>query len=87
MADFEKMYYELFNGISDIIEELKALQQKAEESYIEAKEEKQLKLPSENITRQYFFLGRKLYEFFPAFLNLCRMIQQTAIIAFSKNFF
>ena len=40
MADFEKMYYELFNGISDIIEELKALQQKAEESYIEAKEEK-----------------------------------------------
>ncbi len=39
VADFEKMYYELFNGITDIIEDLKKLQQKAEESYIEAKEE------------------------------------------------
>lgn len=32
MADFEKMYYELFNGITDLIEELKDLRQKAEEA-------------------------------------------------------
>ncbi len=40
MPDYEKMYFELFNGITDIIEELKVLQQKAEESYIEEKQEK-----------------------------------------------
>lgn len=40
MADFEKMYFELFNGITDAIEQLKALQQKAEKLYIEHKEEK-----------------------------------------------
>ena len=40
MPDYEKMYYELFNGITDIIEDLKKLQQKAEESYIKEKEEK-----------------------------------------------
>lgn len=39
MPDYEKMYFELFNGVTDIIEELKKLQQKAEENYIEAKEE------------------------------------------------
>jgi len=40
MADFEKMYFELFNGITDAIESLKKLQQKAEELYLEQKEEK-----------------------------------------------
>lgn len=40
MADFEKMYFELFNGITDAIEQLKELQQKAEKLYIEQKEEK-----------------------------------------------
>ena len=40
MADFEKMYFELFNGITDAIEQLKELQQKAEKLYIEHKEEK-----------------------------------------------
>ena len=40
MADYEKMYYELFNGITDTIEKLKELQQNAEELYIEQKEEK-----------------------------------------------
>ena len=40
MPDYEKMYFELFNGVTDIIEDLKKLQQKAEENYIEAKEEK-----------------------------------------------
>ena len=39
MPDYEKMYFELFNGVTDIIEDLKKLQQKAEENYIEAKEE------------------------------------------------
>ena len=40
MADYEKMYYELFNGITDTIEKLKSIQQKAEELYIEQKDEK-----------------------------------------------
>ena len=40
MADYEKMYYELFNGITDTIEKLKALQQKAEDLFIEQNEEK-----------------------------------------------
>ncbi len=35
MPDYEKMYFELFNGVTDIIEELKALQQKAEKLYID----------------------------------------------------
>ncbi len=38
MADFEKMYFELFNGITDTIEKLKELQQKAEELYLEQKD-------------------------------------------------
>ena len=38
MADFEKMYYVLFNGITDTIEKLKELQQNAEKLYIEQKE-------------------------------------------------
>ena len=37
MPDYEKMYFELFNGITDIIEDLKKLQQNAEESYIKEK--------------------------------------------------
>ena len=45
MADFEKMYYELFNGITDIIEDLKKLQQKAEENYIEEKDKQQERTP------------------------------------------
>ena len=39
MPDYEKMYYELFNGVSDIIENLKKLQQNAEKLYIETSEE------------------------------------------------
>ena len=35
MPDYEKMYFELFNGVSDIIEELKVLQQKAENLYVD----------------------------------------------------
>ncbi len=35
MPDFEKMYFELFNGVTDIIEELKVLQQKAEKLYVD----------------------------------------------------
>ena len=37
LADFEKMYYELFNGIRDTIEKLKELQQNAEKLYSEQK--------------------------------------------------
>lgn len=39
MPDYEKMYFQLFNGITDTIEKLKKLQQKAEDLYIEQKEE------------------------------------------------
>ncbi len=35
MPDYEKMYFELFNGVTDIIEELKKLQQRTEKLYIE----------------------------------------------------
>lgn len=39
MADYEKLYFELFNGITDTIEKLKELQKKTEELYIEQKKE------------------------------------------------
>ena len=34
MADYESLYYQLFNKITDVIEELKEVQQQAEEMYI-----------------------------------------------------
>ena len=40
MEDYKKMYYELFNKITNIIEELKKIQQDAEERYISAEEDK-----------------------------------------------
>ena len=36
MIDYQKMYYELFNEITDIIEKLKQIQISAEEKYISA---------------------------------------------------
>ena len=36
MEDYKKMYYELFNKITDVIENLKKIQQDAEESYLSA---------------------------------------------------
>ena len=39
MPDYKQMYFELFNKISDIIEELQEIQRKTEEMYIEEKEE------------------------------------------------
>ena len=36
MPDYKKLYFKMFNGITDIIEELKKLQQEAEEMYIES---------------------------------------------------
>ena len=38
MADFKKMYYDLFNSITDAIEILKKAQIKAEEEYINEEE-------------------------------------------------
>ncbi len=35
MADYKKMYFELFNKITDVIEELKEIQQKTEEIYMD----------------------------------------------------
>ena len=34
MEDYKKMYYELFNKITDIIENLKQIQSEAEETFI-----------------------------------------------------
>ena len=36
MIDYQKMYYELFNEITDIIEKLKQILISAEEKYISA---------------------------------------------------
>ena len=36
MPDYKKMYFELFNKITDIIEELKEVQKEAEEMYMNA---------------------------------------------------
>ena len=36
MIDYQKMYYELFNEITDVIERLKQIQLNAEERYISA---------------------------------------------------
>ena len=36
MEDYKKMYFELFNEITDVIEKLKEIQIKAEENYISA---------------------------------------------------
>ena len=40
MEDYKKLYYELFNKITDIIEELKKIQQDTEERYISAETDK-----------------------------------------------
>jgi len=42
MIDYQKMYYELFNEITDIIEKLKQIQIDAEEKYISAGEFEEL---------------------------------------------
>lgn len=39
MSSFEKKYFELFNRVSNIIEELKKIQIEAEEMYIKIGEE------------------------------------------------
>ena len=40
MEDYKKMYYELFNKITDVIENLKKIQQEAEEVYLSATADK-----------------------------------------------
>ncbi len=40
MEDYKKMYYELFNKITDVIENLKKIQQEAEEIYLSATADK-----------------------------------------------
>ncbi len=40
MEDYKKMYYELFNKITDVIENLKKIQQEAEEIYLSAAADK-----------------------------------------------
>ena len=39
MEDYKKMYYELFNKITDTIETLKKIQQEAEEIYISSNDD------------------------------------------------
>ena len=41
MADYKTMYFELFHKITDVIEELKSIQQKAEEIYMDADSQNQ----------------------------------------------
>ena len=41
MENYKKMYFTLFNKITDIIEELKEVQQKTEEEYISANDNAQ----------------------------------------------
>lgn len=36
MTDYKSLYYQLFNKITDVIEELKDVQKRAEELYINA---------------------------------------------------
>ena len=38
MENYKELYLELFNGITDIIEDLKVLQAKAEEHFLDNKE-------------------------------------------------
>ena len=40
MADYKDMYYNLFNKLTDVIEELKEIQSQAEKMYIEAQNTK-----------------------------------------------
>ena len=40
MEDYKKMYYELFNKITDVIENLKKIQEEAEEIYLSATADK-----------------------------------------------
>lgn len=39
MPDYKKLYFQLFNEVTDIIENLKRAQQKCEELYIETSTE------------------------------------------------
>ena len=39
MEDYKKLYYELFNKITDVIETLKKIQQDAEERFISANDD------------------------------------------------
>ena len=41
MPDYKKLYFELFNKVSDIIEELKEIQIKAEEMFLEEDDNEQ----------------------------------------------
>ncbi len=47
MDDYKKMYLTLFNGISDIIEQLQILQQQSEELFISQNNIYELKQKSE----------------------------------------
>lgn len=41
MPDYKKLYFELFNKISDIIAELEEIQRKTEEMYMESEDDEQ----------------------------------------------
>ena len=41
MPDYKKLYFELFNKVSDIIEELKKVQIEAEEMFLEEDDDEQ----------------------------------------------
>ena len=41
MTDYKRLYYELFNKLTDVIEELKEIQCQMEEKYTEANDNKE----------------------------------------------
>lgn|GEM_PF-3421166 len=48
MQDYETLYYQLFNGVSDVILELQQLQQQVEEAYISGRGDPQA-MPADNV--------------------------------------
>lgn len=47
-SDYKKMYYRLFNKMSDLIEEIKTAQQETEEMFISQREEEKVLYLHEN---------------------------------------
>lgn len=45
MPNYKKMYFALFNAVTDAIQDLQSAQQKGEEAYIESKDSHLLVLP------------------------------------------
>ncbi len=51
MIDYQKLYAQLFNGITDTIEQLKELQIQAEENYLQMGDEHESKVVKFNVIK------------------------------------